>query len=296
MSSFGRILIVGSRGQVGRELQRNFSGSGELLCYDRHNVDLGDPEQVRAMVRDSQPDLILNAAAYTAVDRAESEPELAIAINATAPRVLADEAERRNILLVHYSTDYVFDGSKREPWLEIDQPNPLNVYGVTKLAGENAVRAAGKHLIFRTSWIYGPHGNNFLLTMLRLASERDTIRVVDDQIGAPTTSGALADATFSIVIRVLAGHYGSQQDWSGLYHMTCTGATSWFGFAREILERTSKRSSISAKLLPITTPEYPTPAARPLYSVLSNQSLKDRFGMELPRWQDALSSVLLQLS
>lgn len=187
MSSLGRILIVGAKGQVGRELKRSFTNAGNLLCWDRESVDLARDGQVREMVRSAEPDLILNAAAYTAVDRAEAE--LAMAINAQAPRVLAEEASRRNIPLVHYSTDYIFDGTKPGPWLEMDRPNPLNVYGASKLAGEDAIQqVGGKYLIFRTSWVYGPHGNNFLLTMLRLGRERDRLNIVNDQIGAPTTS------------------------------------------------------------------------------------------------------------
>ena len=190
MSSLGRILIVGAAGQVGRELQRCFAGTGELICRDRESVDLAVEDEVRELVRSTSPDLILNAAAYTAVDRAESEPEVAMAINAAAPRVLAEEAHRRDILLVHYSTDYVFDGSKHGPWLETDQPNPLNVYGASKLAGEEAIRQVdGKYLIFRTSWVYGPDGNNFLFTMLRLGRERERLTIVDDQIGEPGQPG-----------------------------------------------------------------------------------------------------------
>jgi len=297
MTPFGRILIVGSQGQVGHELQRSFAGTGELLCYDLHNVNIADEQQVRSMIRDTEPDLILNAAAYTAVDRAESEAEIAMAINATAPRVLAEEAARRNALLVHYSTDYVFDGTKREPWLESDPANPLNVYGITKLAGEHAVhQVGGKYLIFRTSWVYGPHGNNFLFTMLRLGKERDKLTIVDDQIGAPTTSIELADVTRSIVERVLSGRCGPPQAWAGLYHVTCAGSTSWYGFAREIFAKTAALTQGKVPVLtPISTPDYPTPAKRPLYSVLSNAKLKETFGIELPDWESALAATVLQL-
>jgi dTDP-4-dehydrorhamnose reductase len=297
MTRFARILIVGSEGQVGRELQRSFARAGELLCFDRHNVDIADENQVRAMVRSTQPDLILNAAAYTAVDRAESEADTAMAINATAPRVLAEEAAQRNALLVHYSTDYVFDGAKREPWAESDSPNPLNVYGVTKLAGEQAVQqVGGKYLIFRTSWVYGPHGNNFLFTMLRLGKERDKLSIVDDQVGAPTTSIELADATRSVVERASSGECGSQQQWAGLYHMTCAGSTSWFGFAQQIFARTKALTGGRVPVLtPIATRDYPTPAKRPLYSVLSNAQLKQIFGIELPDWESALATTVLKL-
>lgn len=297
MSNLGRILIFGAGGQVGRELQRSFAGAGEITCSDVDTVDITSPESLREAVRSVEPNLILNAAAYTAVDRAESEREVAFAVNAQAPRVLAEEAVRYNALLVHYSTDYVFDGSKPGPWVETDAPNPLNVYGASKLAGEEAVREiGGKFLIFRTSWVYGPHGNNFLLTMLRLGRERDALRIVDDQIGAPTTSIALADATHTIADGALAGSFGPPETWSGLYHMTCGGSVSWFGFAREIFARAGDLLGRPApQFTPIVTAEYPTPAARPANSVLSNQKLRDRFGVTLPEWEVALDGVMEKL-
>lgn len=297
MSQFGRILIVGALGQVGRELQRTFAGDGELLCYDRDEVDIADPAQVRQMVAATQPDLILNAAAYTAVDRAESEKEIATAINATAPRVLAEEARRRDILLVHYSTDYVFDGSKGSPWVESDRPHPLNHYGASKLAGEQALHeVGGKYLTFRTSWVYGPHGNNFLLTMLRLGRERDRLTIVDDQHGAPTTSTALAEATRQVVGSVLAGSFGPVEQWAGLYHMTCAGETTWCGFTREIFARAGKLvDGKRPEVLPIATEQYPTPAARPRYSVLSNEKLAQRFGVRLADWHTELDRTLQRL-
>jgi len=292
-----RILIVGNAGQLGRELERLFAGLGPLIAVDRESVDLADADQTRALVRRAEPDLILNAAAYTAVDRAESEPELAHAINAQAPRVLAEEAVERNALLVHYSTDYVFDGSKPEPWIESDAPNPLNVYGASKLAGEQAVAAAGgKHLIFRTSWVYGPHGSNFLLTMLRLARERDRLSIVDDQIGAPTTSIELAGATHAIVSGILAGRFGAAQAWSGLYHMTSSGSVSWFGFAQAIFARASAVLGVKTPALTaIASKDYPTPAARPRNSVLSNAKLRARFGVQLAPWEIALDETLERL-
>jgi dTDP-4-dehydrorhamnose reductase len=298
--SLGRILIVGSSGQLGRELQRSFAGAGDVLAYDRNQVDLGDAKQIREMVRASAPDVILNAAAYTAVDRAETDRDTAFAINAEAPRVLAEEARRRDILLVHYSTDYVFNGSKDGAWVEDDAPGPLNVYGASKLAGEEAIRAArGRHLIFRTSWVYGPHGKNFLLTMLRLGKERDRLTIVDDQTGAPTTSVALADATRTIVDGVARGDFGSTEKWAGLYHMTCAGATSWAGFARAIFaETTLARAGAGVgkpEVIPIASKDYPTPAARPRNSVLSNDKLASRFGVRLPGWEAALESVMRAL-
>ena len=292
-----RILIVGVAGQVGRELQRSFSETGEILARGRDTVDLAQPEQVRAAVRGIAPDVILNAVAYTAVDRAESEPDIARAVNAVGPAVLAEEALRLGALLVHYSTDYVFDGSKTTPWLETDAPNPLNVYGATKLDGERAIQqVGGKYLIFRTSWVYGPHGKNFLFTMLRLGRERDRLNVVDDQIGAPTTSSELADATRDVVTSVLNGESGTTADWAGLYHMSCGGSASWCGFARAIFARAGvlldgKRPEVN----PISTSEYPTPAKRPPYSVLSNEKLKAQFGVELRSWESALDRTMKRL-
>lgn len=292
-----RILIVGNAGQLGRELEKIFAGYGPIVGVDRESVDLADAAQTRELVQRAAPDVILNAAAYTAVDRAESERDLAFAINESAPRVLAEEAFRRNALFVHYSTDYIFDGAKSSPWIETDAPNPLNVYGASKLAGEQAVASTGgKFLIFRTSWVYGPHGKNFLLTMLRLAAERDQLSIVDDQVGAPTTSIELARATHAIVTGVLSGRFGEAPDWAGLYHMTCGGAVSWFGFAQAIFARAAGLlASKAPALTPIATKDYPTPAQRPLYSVLSNAKLKERFGVQLAPWEAALEETLRAL-
>ena len=292
-----RILIVGNAGQLGRELEKLFAGIGPMVAVDRESVDLADPEQTRDLVRRAAPDIVFNAAAYTAVDRAESERDLAYAINEGAPRVLAEEAHRRSALFIHYSTDYVFDGSKTSPWIETDAPNPLNVYGASKLGGERAVEeVGGKYLILRTSWVYGPHGNNFLLTMLRLGRERDRLSIVDDQIGAPTTSIELARATHTIVTGILAGRFGAVQDWAGLYHMTCGGAVSWCGFAQAIFARAAEMLTAKAPTVtPIATKDYPTAAVRPLYSVLSNAKLQARFGIELPPWEAALDDTLQAL-
>ncbi len=292
-----RILIVGNAGQLGRELQRIFAGIGPMVAVDRESVDLADADQTRALVRRVDPGIILNAAAHTAVDRAESERDLAYAINEQAPRVLAEEALERNALLVHYSTDYVFNGTKPEPWIETDAPDPLNVYGASKLAGENAIQnIGGRYLIFRTSWVYGPHGNNFLLSMLRLARQRDRLSIVDDQVGAPTTSLELARATYAIVTGILAGRFGAPEDWAGLYHMTCAGATSWFGFAQAIFARAAALLGVKApELTPIATKDYPTPAARPRNSVLSNAKLQSRFDFQLDSWQTALDETLRSL-
>ena len=289
-----RILIVGNAGQLGRELEKVFAGIGPIVGVDRESVDLADPEQTRELVRRAAPDVILNAAAYTAVDRAESERDLAYAINEGAPRVLAEEALRRDALFVHYSTDYVFDGGKSSPWVETDSPNPLNVYGASKLAGEQAVAAVGgKFLILRTSWVYGPHGSNFLLTMLRLARERDRLSIVDDQIGGPTTSIELARVTHAIVTGILADRFGSYENWTGLYHMTCGGSVSWFGFAQAIFARAAELLAVKPPTLAaIATKDYPTPAARPRNSVLSNAKLHDRFDVELAPWELALEETL----
>ena len=301
MSRFGRILIVGSTGQLGRELTRSFSGAGELLCHCRNNAalsaDLAKEEYIRELVRKTEPDLILNASAYTAVDRAESEQDLAMAINARAPRVLAEEALHRGVPFVHYSTDYVFDGSKNGPWIETDAPNPLNAYGASKLTGEQAIRqVGGKYLIFRTSWVYGPHGHNFLLTMLKLGREREQLSVVDDQIGAPTTSIALADATRAVMNIVLSDRAGAVENWAGIYHMSCGGYTSWYGFAQEIFARSAGLLNGRAPALTaIPSSGYPTPAPRPPNSVLSNAKLQSTFGIALPNWKDALDSALALL-
>ncbi len=289
-----RILLFGAAGQLGVELQSAFAASGCMTAVDHSSGDLANPDQLRALVRSVQPEVILNAAAYTAVDRAESEPERAHTINAEGPRVLAEEALKLNALLVYYSTDYVFDGMKSGPWTETDAPNPLNIYGASKLAGERATQnAGGRSLIFRTSWVYGPHGKNFLLTMLRLARERDRLSIVDDQIGAPTTSIELARATHAVVSGVLAGRFGTAQEWVGLYHMTCAGSTSWFGFAQAIFARASKALGVKVpELASIATASYPTPAARPRNSVLSNEKLRNIFAVQLAPWESALDEVI----
>jgi dTDP-4-dehydrorhamnose reductase len=243
-------------------------------------------------VREFKPDIIVNAAAYTAVDRAESEPELALAINGIAPGILAEEARRANALLVHYSTDYVFDGAKSGAYVENDVTHPSSVYGRTKLAGEKAVRAAGgAHLIFRTSWVYGNHGANFMKTMLRLAKESDHLRVVADQVGAPTSNTAIAQATARCLARYLAAA-NSRESLEGVYHMTCAGQTSWHGFATKIFTEFLPQSDLKRlKVEAIATEDYPTPATRPCNSVLSNAKLLAGFGVGLPDWRSALHEV-----
>lgn len=297
MSDGPRVLIVGASGQLGTELQRCFAGTNPLVAVDREALDIGVPEQIRTVVQRVQPDVILNAAAYTAVDRAETDRELAFAINARAPRLLAEEAHRANALLVHYSTDYVFNGRKNEPWTEDDATGPLNVYGASKLAGEEAIRQVGcRYLIFRTSWVYGPHGKNFLFTMLRLGRERPHLNVVNDQVGAPTSSVELARSTKAIVDGVLAGQYGAPADWAGLYHMTCGGATTWCGFTHAIFQRAGTLlDGRRPQVVPIPSRDYPTPARRPENSVLSNARLHERFRVQLAPWESALDEVMTLL-
>jgi dTDP-4-dehydrorhamnose reductase len=297
VSALPRLLIVGAAGQVGAELLRSFRDFGDITAADRKSVNLAVADETRDLVRRIAPDIILNAAAYTAVDRAESEPEIAMAINALAPHVLAEEAKALGALLVHYSTDYVFDGEKNGPWSEVDEPNPQNAYGASKLAGERAIlEVGGKHLIFRTSWVYSAHGSNFLLTMLRLARQRDSISVVDDQFGAPTTAAELANATRTIVQGVMSGRLGGPEDWAGLYHMTCLGSTTWCGFARGIFDRAGKLLDGKVPIItPIPSKDYPVPAKRPRNSVLSNAKLQSQFNLQLAPWETALDAVMQEL-
>jgi len=284
------LMLTGKNGQVGWELQRALAPLGEVVALDRTQLDLANPSQIRERVREIKPGLIVNAAAYTAVDRAEAEPEPAMAVNGIAPGILAEEAKRIGAAIVHYSTDYVFDGAKATPYTEDDTPNPLNVYGRTKLAGEQAIRAVGApHLILRTSWVYGMRGKNFLLTILRLAREREELKIVDDQIGSPTWSRAIAAAT----ARILSAGRLSTADASGIYHLTASGGTTWHGFAKAILALDPHPTEqVCKNLKPIPTAAYPTPARRPAYSVLSNDKLKAAFGVALPGWEQGLKSAL----
>ena len=286
------ILILGSTGQLGATLIPVLSQINEVVTADRAVLDFNNAEKLREYVCACRPSVILNAAAYTAVDKAESEHDLARAVNATAPGVLAQAARKTDALLIHYSTDYVFDGTKPSPYVENDPVNPLNVYGRTKAEGELAIQKSGcRLLIFRTSWVYSERGANFLLTMLRLARQRDELRIVDDQIGAPTSTHSLARATAEIVQRYCAGEW--QDGSGGLYHMTDRGSTSWFGFAKAILERASKVVGTPLpRLVPITSADYPTAARRPLNSVLSCEKLHAAFGILMPNWEDSLDEVL----
>jgi dTDP-4-dehydrorhamnose reductase len=275
-----RILITGKEGQVGWELQRSLAGLGDVVATNRREFDLCDSNAIRRAVRKTSPDIIVNAAAYTAVDNAESEPDVAMQVNAIAPGILAEEAKLLGALLVHYSTDYVFDGSKKSPYKEEDTPNPLSVYGRSKLEGEQAIVASEcRHLIFRTSWVYSSRGRNFFLTILKAAREKPELRVVDDQFGAPTSSSAIADAT-ARALRV-----GSPE---GLYHMSAGGRTSWFGFAQAIL----RNAAISTPVVPIRSDQYPAKATRPRNSVLDNSRLKGALGVSLPDWESQLEQVM----
>jgi dTDP-4-dehydrorhamnose reductase len=284
-------LLTGASGQVGWELARSLAPLGEVIGLDRSRLDLAHPDALRGTVRAIAPDAIVNAAAYTAVDRAESEPDLARAINAIAPGVLAEEAQRLDAILVHYSTDYVFDGMKSEPYVETDPTNPLSVYGHTKLDGERAVGASGcRHLTLRTSWVYGARGHNFLLTMLRLGRERRSLRIVDDQIGAPTWAREIAQATATLLARPELAARGAD----GLYHLTASGATSWYGFARAIFEspEMARIGIIPPALEAIPASAYPLPAQRPANSRLDCSRLERRAGVRLAPWDAALRSAL----
>ena len=278
-----RILVTGKNGQVGKELSRLSSAHFEVVSVGRKECDLSSEADLRSIVRQVKPAVIVNAAAYTAVDRAESERDLCFAINATAPRILAEEAETLNALLIHYSTDYVFNGDKPAPYLESDPIDPVSVYGASKAAGEAAiVAAASRYLVLRTSWVYAAEGKNFLLTMLRLGAERPELRVVDDQIGAPTSAAAIAAATFQLIEQPAPP--------AGIYHMTAAGTTSWYGFAKTIFE--SGILTAPPRVHPISSSEYPTPARRPANSVLANDKFAHTFGFCLPSWQQQLQEVL----
>jgi dTDP-4-dehydrorhamnose reductase len=286
-------LLTGVNGQVGWELQRTLAPLGEVIAADRRCLDLADTAGIRRTLDTIAPDLIVNPAAYTAVDKAESEPDLAHAINAEAPGELAQAAAARGIPLVHFSTDYVFDGRKPGAYTEADAPNPLGVYGATKLAGEQAVQRAGApHLILRTSWVYGLRGRNFLLTMQRLLRERDSLAVVDDQFGAPTWSRLIAEATALVIARWL--DRPDQTATSGIYHLSCGGRTSWHGFTAAILAHLAGMDDRLASLIAIPTSGYPTPAARPANSQLDCDKLAATFGVRLPDWETALALCLEQ--
>ena len=295
-----RILLLGKNGQVGWELQRSLAPLGELTALDRHGADglcgdLGNPEGIAATVRAVQPQLIVNAAAYTAVDQAESEPELARRINAAAPAVLAREAAAGGALLVHYSTDYVFDGIGQRPWREDDATAPLSVYGQTKLEAEQAILASGcAHLILRTSWVYAARGGNFAKTMLRLAQERERLTVIDDQWGAPTGAELIADVSAHAIAQTR-----QQPGKAGIYHLAPAGETTWFQYAKHVIAQAQQAQSAikikATEILPIPTSAYPTPARRPHNSRLDTRKLQAAFGLSLPPWQRGVDRMLVEI-
>lgn len=299
MTALPTIVVTGGGGQIGGRLRVALAPLGRVVAPTRAELDLGDEGAIRALLRRLRPDVVVNAAAYTAVDRAEEERDRAFRINADAPRVLAEEVQRQRGLLVHYSTDYVFDGTKREPYVESDPTAPLSVYGASKRAGEEAVEAVGgRYLVLRTTWIYDGRGQNFLRTMLRLAREREELRVVSDQIGAPTWARAVAEATARVVARCGpdGGGDGLAESSSGIYHLSASGETSWHAFARAILAADPRREEQRCRsVVPIPTREYPTPARRPLYSVLSNERIAGTFGVRLPDWRVQLGEVMEEL-
>ncbi|WP_250507457.1 dTDP-4-dehydrorhamnose reductase [Caballeronia sp. GAFFF3] len=286
------ILITGANGQVGYELARTMQGLGRVIALDRAALDLSNLDAIRSTLRDLEPAVVVNAAAYTAVDRAESDKDAAYRLNAEAPGVLAQECAKLNALVIHYSTDYVFDGTKQGAYVEDDTTNPQNVYGASKLSGERAViEAGGAHLIFRTSWVYGVRGANFVRTMLRLGSERDELRVVADQTGAPTWSNTIATSTAHVVASGLGAttpDYWHQR--SGVYHLTAGGEASWYDLACATFEIVM--GDAAPRVVPIEAREYPTPARRPANSCMSNEALAARFGVRQPHWRRALELCL----
>ncbi|OJT51751.1 dTDP-4-dehydrorhamnose reductase [Pseudomonas moraviensis] len=293
-----KILLLGKNGQVGWELQRSLAPLGELVALDRHLVDglsgdLSNLESLRATIRQIKPDVIVNAAAYTAVDKAESETELADRVNGLASGVMAEEAASLGAWLVHYSTDYVFSGQGVTPWQETDPVAPVNHYGASKLAGEQAIIASGcNHLIFRTSWVYGARGNNFAKTMLRLAKDRETLSVIADQIGAPTGADLIADVTALAIQQVT-----KQPELAGLYHLVAAGEVSWHGYASHVVDFAKAQGEELAvtTVNPIETTAYPTPARRPLNSRLNTQKLRDNFSLHLPDWQSGVTRMLREV-
>ena len=306
-----KILLTGKNGQVGWELERSLQPLGQVFAFDHAGMDLANPDSIRRVIREIGPNLIVNAAAYTAVDKAESEPDLAMAINGIAPGIMADEAKKIDAVLVHYSTDYVFDGTKPTPYVEEDVTAPLNMYGKSKLAGEQAIQASdASYLIFRTSWVYGARGRNFLVTMLRLAMERDELRIVSDQFGAPTWCRSIAEATGLALAQVQSAAATcplALGDRSGIYHLTNSGTASWHTFAKAIIEKatvldilhpvdcTRPQTVRSVRVTAITTNEYPLPATRPSNSNLNGDKFARTFGLALPSWEASLDQCLQDL-
>ncbi|MEI8293321.1 MAG: dTDP-4-dehydrorhamnose reductase [bacterium] len=295
MTNAPRFFITGANGQLGFELQRALAPLGEVTACGRDACDLSNVDSIRAAVQASRPRIIFNAGAYTAVDKAESDPDLARAVNGNAPGILGEEAAKLGALVIHYSTDYVFDGKKSVAYREEDATNPLGVYGKTKLEGEKALTASGaENLIFRTSWVFGAHGKNFIKTILRLAASREELRIVADQFGAPTGAALLADVSAHIAARYL--RHGSENFPFGLYHLAAAGETSWHGFARHIVTKAAAANAplqtIPDRILPISTAEYPTPAARPANSRLDTTKFRSAFSLHLPAWTHGVDQVL----
>ena len=293
------ILVIGKNGQVGWELQRALLPVGDIIAVDRARLDLTDSNSIRSVIHETQPDIIVNAAAYTAVDKAEEEHELAYQINAIAPKTIAEEAKKINALLIHYSTDYVFNGRKDSPYEESDTPDPINIYGVSKLAGEQAIQKSGcQYLILRTSWVFSARAHNFLLSILRLSKEKPELNIVADQHGSPTSAHFIADATAKIISQT---NRELKQDsfTSGIYNLVSSGSTSWHGFASAIIALAQKTlpdaDFVTSIVQAITTTEYPTPAKRPMNSRLSTKALTDRFGIHPPDWSEQMSLCLEEL-
>lgn len=288
-----RFLILGRNGQVGWELRRTLAPLGEVVAVDYPEIDLTLPDSIVSLLRQARPTVVINAAAYTAVDKAESEPEKCHQINGVAPGIIAEETARLGARVVHYSTDYVFDGNRpaEHPYVETDEPNPLSVYGRTKLAGDIAVRQANPaHLIFRLCWVYGARGQNFLLTMRRLAQERELLRVVHDQFGSPTWSRMIAEATALALQQ--AGRDDNPSAYTGTYHLAASGHTSWHGFAEAIISSVPAAVRKCRTVEPIPTESYPLPARRPASAVLCCDKLEKTFGLRLPDWRTSLQDVL----
>jgi len=293
-----KILLFGKNGQLGWELNRSLQAFGDIVALDVDEADFSEPENLRKIVQQVKPDVICNAVAYTAVDKAETEEALAMNINGVAPGILAEEALKLGALLLHYSTDYVFDGSKTSPYVETDKPNPLNVYGRTKLAGEIAVQSSNcDYLILRTSWVYASRAQNFLLTMLKLAQEREILSIVSDQIGSPTSARLISDTTVLCLQQAIKERHAGIFS-SDLYHLTNAGHTSWFGFTEEIVELASSQLGMKLalkELKAIPTAEYPTPAIRPMNSQLSLTKLESVFTIKMPDWKKSLSICIAEI-
>jgi len=291
-----KILLTGSKGQVGFELNKKLSALGEVVATDREELDLTNPDAIKKFIDQTKPDIIINPAAYTAVDKAESESDLAYLINVTAPEILAEKARELDIPLIHFSTDYVFDGVKKEAYVETDKTNPQSVYGKTKCEGEEKVRTHEKHIILRTSWVFGVHGNNFLKTMIRLFKEKESLNIVADQWGAPASASMLSEVTFKIVDAIIKNKNFSDY---GTYHVTSDGETNWQQYASliagELVKLNVKIKCVPNQIRPILTSEYPTAAKRPLNSRLNTDKLKKTFVLELPHWESEVKKVLREV-